>query len=95
MVLFSLQNSMKKFLKETISGKQFELTIDTQIFSKDIILKAAYNFLDKGYFFFSLDTDKNIILHEHVGMYAWHTKHHLVHIEMAKENIKAKGKRTK
>ena len=30
--------------------------------------------------------DKNIILHEHVGMYAWHTKHHLVHIEMAKEN---------
>jgi len=61
-VLFSLQNSMKKFLKETISGKQFELTIDTQIFSKDIILKAAYNFLDKGYFFFSLDTDKNIIL---------------------------------
>ena len=39
--------------------------------------------------------DKNIILHEHVGMYAWHTKHHLVHIEMAKENIKAKGKRTK
>jgi len=53
---------MKKFLKETISGKQFELTIDTQIFSKDIILKAAYNFLDKGYFFFSLDTDKNIIL---------------------------------
>ena len=62
MVLFSLQNSMKKFLKETISGKQFELTIDTQIFSKDIILKAAYNFLDKGYFFFSLDTDKNIIL---------------------------------
>jgi hypothetical protein len=39
--------------------------------------------------------DKNIILHEHVGMYAWHTKHHLVHIGMAKESIKEKGKRSK
>jgi hypothetical protein len=39
--------------------------------------------------------DKNIILHEHVGMYAWHTKHHLVHIAMAKESIKEKGKRSK
>ena len=37
--------------------------------------------------------DKNIILHESVGMYAWHTKHHLVHIEIAKENIKKEGKR--
>jgi len=26
-------------------------------------------------------------------MYAWHTKHHLVHIEIAKENIKKEGKR--
>ena len=39
--------------------------------------------------------DKNIILHEHVVMYAWHTKHHLVHIGMAKESIKEKGKRSK
>ena len=37
--------------------------------------------------------DKNIILHEHVGMYAWHTKHHLVHIEIAKKSIKKEGKR--
>ena len=37
--------------------------------------------------------DKNIILHEHVGMYAWHTKHHLVHIEIAKKGIKKEGKR--
>ena len=39
--------------------------------------------------------NKNIILHEHVGMYAWHTKHHLVHIEIAKESIKKEGKRNK
>ena len=39
--------------------------------------------------------DKNIILHEHVGMYAWHTKHHIEHIKMAKKNIKQKGKRVK
>lgn len=53
---------MKAFLKEVTKGEKFELTIDTKVFSKDIILKAAYNFLDKGYFFFSQDTDKNIVL---------------------------------
>ena len=36
--------------------------------------------------------DKNIILHEHVGMYAWHTKHHIMHIEIIKK-ISNKGKR--
>ncbi len=53
---------MKKILKETISGNQFELLIDAKIFSKDIVLKAAYNLLDRGYFFFFLDEDANIIL---------------------------------
>lgn len=53
---------MHSFLSKTVEGKQFELTLDTQIFPKDIILKAAYNFLDKGYFFFAHDTDNNIIL---------------------------------
>jgi len=53
---------MESFLKEVVKGKKFEITIDTQIFSKDIILKAAYNFLDRGYFFFQHDADKNIIL---------------------------------
>lgn len=53
---------MSKFLKETITGKKFELLIDTQIFDKYIILKSAYNFLDRGYFFFMFDADKNIIL---------------------------------
>lgn len=53
---------MEAFLQEKIQWEQFELTIDTKIFTKDIILKAAYNFLDKGYFFFKHDDTKNIIL---------------------------------
>ncbi len=53
---------MSQFLHETVKGNKFELLIDTQIFPKDIILKSAYNFLDKGYFFFKFDKDKNIIL---------------------------------
>jgi len=53
---------MTDFLKKEITWEKFELLIDTKIFQKDIVLKAAYNFLDKGYFFFRLDTDKNIIL---------------------------------
>lgn len=54
---------MENFLKEVIKWEKFELLIDTQIFSKDIILKSCYNFLDKWYFFFKKDNDWNIILH--------------------------------
>jgi len=53
---------MEAFLKEIVKEKQFELLIDVNIFSKDIILKAAYQFLDRGYFFFKQDNDWNIIL---------------------------------
>lgn len=52
---------MEAFLKETVEWVKFELIIDTNIFSKDIILKTAYVFLDRWYFFFKLDWD-NIIL---------------------------------
>ena len=53
---------MEAFLKETIKWKQFELIIDINIFSKDIALKAAYQFLDRWYFFFKLDSDLNLLL---------------------------------
>jgi hypothetical protein len=38
---------MSNFLKEVIEKEKFELLIDKNIFEKDIVLKAAYNFLDK------------------------------------------------
>ena len=53
---------MSHFLKKIENQNGFELLIDTSIFEKDIILKAAYNFLDIWYFFFKFDGDKNIIL---------------------------------
>ena len=53
---------MSSFLKEVVSGEGFELLIDTSIFPKDIVLKSAYNFLNKGYFFFRYDENKNMIL---------------------------------
>lgn len=53
---------MDSFLKKTLDGEKFELVIDVNIFHKDVILKAAYNFLDKWYFFFGLDDSENIIL---------------------------------
>ena len=53
---------MTGILNEVVENKQFELLIDTEIFSKDVALKAAYNFLDKGYFFFALNADKNLVL---------------------------------
>lgn len=54
---------MVQFLKELVEGDEFELYIDKNIFPVDICLKAAYNFLDKGYFFFKLDEKGDIILH--------------------------------
>jgi len=53
---------MTEFLKKEQDGARFELLIDTKLFSKAIVFKAAYNFLDHGYFFFRLDADGNIIL---------------------------------
>lgn len=53
---------MEAFLKETLEGEKLELLIDTKIFKKDIILKTAFQFLDRGYFFFKIDNDENIIL---------------------------------
>ncbi len=53
---------MEAFLNEVVKWSKFELTIDTSIFPQDIILKAAFGFLDQGYFFFKKDK-KTIILH--------------------------------
>jgi His-Xaa-Ser system protein HxsD len=53
---------MHTFLETIIKDEKFELLIDTNIFSKDIILKAAYTFLDKWYFYFKQDKDSNIIV---------------------------------
>lgn len=53
---------MESFLRETIEWNKFELLIDTNIFSKEITLKTAYNFLDRAYFFFRFDDKWNLIL---------------------------------
>lgn len=53
---------MEKFLSQIVEWNKFELIIDKNLFNKDIILKAAYNFLDRWYFFFKLDKSENIIL---------------------------------
>jgi len=52
---------MEAFLNEVVKWEKFELTIDTKIFSKEIILKTAYVFLDRWYFFFKMDWE-NILL---------------------------------
>jgi len=53
---------MQDFLKTTIENEKFELLIDVNIFPKDIVLKAAYTYLDKWYFFFSFNKDGNLIM---------------------------------
>ncbi len=53
---------MQNFLNKEISWNKVEFKIDLNMFSKDIILKSAFNFLDRWYFFFKLDGKENIIL---------------------------------
>lgn len=53
---------MENFLNTVIEGEKFELLIDTKVFSKEIILKTAYTYLDKWYFFFKYNDEWNIIL---------------------------------
>ncbi len=53
---------MINFLNEVSAWEQYELLIDSSIFSKDIVMKAAYTFLDKAYFFFKIDEKENIII---------------------------------
>lgn len=53
---------MNAFLNMNIQKWSFELCIDHNIFNKDIVLKAAYNFLDRGYFFFKIDERWDIVL---------------------------------
>ena len=54
---------MKEFLKkQELQADTFELLIDANLFTADIVMRAAYNFLDRGNFFFSLDANRDIIL---------------------------------
>ena len=52
---------METFIKKEIKGKSIEMYIDTAIFPKNIILKAAFDYLDIGYFFFKSSDNGNII----------------------------------
>ncbi|EKE26861.1 MAG: hypothetical protein ACD_4C00136G0021 [uncultured bacterium (gcode 4)] len=49
-----------EFLKK-IENWKYEFVIDLDIFSMDIILKASYNFLDKGYFYFKKENSSVIV----------------------------------
>lgn len=53
---------MEAFLSEEIKWKKFELIIDPNIFNRNIIFKSAHIFLEKGYFFFKHNEEKNIVL---------------------------------
>ena len=46
---------MDFLVKKEIDWDKFELIIDTNIYSKDILLRAAYSFIDKWYFLFFTD----------------------------------------
>jgi len=53
---------MYDFLNVEKSQNKCELMVDTKLFNKDIVLKTAFIFLDRAYFFFKLDKDDNIIV---------------------------------
>lgn len=61
------------------------LNIIEGIHSKWVGLLKTLSEEDFNKTYYHSNRRKNIFLHEHVGMYAWHTEHHLAHIEIAKK----------
>ncbi len=53
---------MKKFLRELVHDETFELLIDTSLFSEEIIMNAAFNLQNLGYFSFQKNEDARMIL---------------------------------
>lgn len=53
---------MEPILRKSTEWNSLEMVIDTKIFDKDIVLKAAFNFIDRWYFLFSINNDGNILL---------------------------------
>lgn len=46
---------MQQFLSKNIENDRLELLVDGTIFPTTTILRAAYMFLDRAYFFFKTD----------------------------------------
>ena len=61
------------------------LSIIEGIHSKWVGLLKTLSEEDFNKTYYHSNREKNIFLHEHVGMYAWHERHHLAHIEIAKK----------
>lgn len=61
------------------------LNIIEGIHSKWVGLMKTLSEEDFNKTYYHSNRGKNIFLHEHIGMYAWHTEHHLTHIEIAKK----------
>jgi His-Xaa-Ser system protein HxsD len=45
---------MESFFSKNIDNNRLELFVDSSIFPVDVILRSAYTFIDKTYFFFSM-----------------------------------------
>lgn len=52
---------MEWFIKIDHQKGKWELLIDSSFFSREVVLKASYQFLDVAYFFFKKDSDGNFI----------------------------------
>ena len=52
---------MEAFLSNNIENNRLELVVDTSLFPIDVIMRSAYAFLDRSYFFFRT-TDSGIIV---------------------------------
>ena len=53
--------SMIEFLSQNTDNKRLELLLDHRIFHDTVVLKSAYTFLDRAYFFFQKKDDDMIV----------------------------------
>lgn len=53
---------MEVFVRYEIVWEKAEFFVDESLFLKEIVMKAAYNFLDKAYFFFKRDEEGKLLV---------------------------------
>lgn len=65
---------MKQFIREDYENHSVELLIDTQLFEPTVAMKAAYVFLDRAYFFFSLSWEGLVVQIQPKNTDGWDAK---------------------
>lgn len=65
---------MTSFLSQNTENNRLELSVDSRLFSDTIVLKSAYSFLDRAYFFFRKESQSICVQIQPKEWQSWNTE---------------------